>query len=74
MGSDRQLVGNNEARQVEIDFGDGQSMRLSRDDDGGLRIEQVVTRIDGRRDHLKFATRVNRVDAERVFALLGAER
>lgn len=50
------------------------SLAFVRDDDGGLRVEQVITRVDGKRDHLCITNRINAVDARRVFELLRGEQ
>lgn len=57
--------------EVTIELPLGQSLRAAATDDGGLNLEATVRQIDGRPDHLVIKARLSRVDARRVFQLLG---
>ncbi len=59
--------------EVTIELPLGQSLRASATEEGGLAIESTVRQVDGRPDHLVIRTKLSRVDARRVFQLLGED-
>lgn len=57
--------------EVTIEMPLGQALKATATEEGGLSLESTVRQIDGRADHLVIKTRLSRIDARRVFQLLG---